>query len=265
MATLRFLGSGDSQGVPRWWCGCEVCKEARSTGRNARTRPSILIEAEHETILIDAAPELRLQMIRENVKDIDAVLISHAHNDHILGLGDLADMARWTGRTVPIYAPAEVIPQLKERFAYLTQGAYPNLVPFYTFETNSRTFAGYRVHAHKVPHGFNGWSYAFRFEGDNGSWAYVSDSLMLEDLAPWQGLELLILGTSFYKENAPLEKRSVYDVTEALELLELLQPKRALLTHLGHGIDVRRAVPKGVAYAKDGLVIRLPRKNCKSP
>ena len=258
MTTLRFLGSGDSQGVPRWWCSCKVCKEARSTAKNARTRPSILIESKLETILIDAAPELRLQLIRENGKDIDAVLISHAHNDHILGLGDLADMARWTGRIIPIYAPAEVIPHLKKRFDYLTRGAYPNLVPFYALEANNRTFAGYKVQAHKVPHGFNGWSYAFRFEKDNGSWAYVSDSLMLEDLSPWQSLELLILGTSFYKENAPLEKRSVYDVTEALELLELLQPKRTLLTHLGHGVDVRKAVPRGVAYAKDGLVIRLP-------
>jgi phosphoribosyl 1,2-cyclic phosphate phosphodiesterase len=255
---LRFLGSADSQGVPRWWCGCSVCSEARSTGHNARTRPSALIESETERILIDAAPELRLQLSQAGISDIDAVLISHAHSDHVLGLGDVADKARWTGKVTPIYAPEEVLPQVQARFPYLRQGNYAKLTPFYALEQTIRSFAGYQVSAYKVPHGFNGFSYGFRFDKLEASWAYVSDSIGLKDLAPWSKLDLLVLGTSFYHEQAPYQGRSVYDVLEAVELLKQLKPKETIFTHLGHGIDSRKPSPEGCRYASDGMIIQLP-------
>lgn len=258
MATqLRFLGSGDSQGVPRLWCDCKVCNEARTTGQNARTRPSVLLETPTQTILLDAAPDLRSQLIREAIKTVDAVLITHAHNDHVLGLGDIGDLARWTGKTIPIYAPAEVVPVLKERFAYMTRGSYKRLTPFHTLERADRDFGGYHVTAHKVPHGHNGYAYGFRFASHMFNWAYVPDSIGIDDLKPWQNLDLLILGTSFYQEDAPYEKRSVYDVVEALELVQTLRPKRTLFTHLGHGVDCQKPVPEGTQYAFDGLTLTL--------
>lgn len=254
---LRFLGSGDSQGVPRWWCDCSVCQEAKGPGHNARTRPSALIETKQARILLDAAPELRLQMSREGVDGVEAVLISHAHNDHILGLSDVGDMARWTKRPIPIYAVAEVIDALKERFAYMTRGSYRPLTPFNPL-TSSTTLAGYRVEVHKVPHGANGWAYGFRFEAEGSSWAYIPDSIGIRDLAPWRGLELLVLGTSFYKERADVASRSVYDVEEATALVAELEPGRTVFTHLGHGVDTRKPAPSGTSYARDGLIIELP-------
>ena len=257
MTSLTFLGSGDSQGVPRWWCDCSVCDEARNTGKNARTRPSALLQGAGERILLDAAPELRLQMIRQNLESIDAILITHAHNDHILGLGDVADRARWTGKGIPIFAPATVIPHIQERFGYLQRGSYSELVPMLELESTSRSFAGFNVKAHRVPHGANGFAYGFRFESEAFTWAYVPDSISLTDLTPWRELDLLILGTSFYKENAALEKCSVYDVQEVVALLKKLKPKRTVFTHLGHGVDVRKAAPKGTRYAFDGLRLEL--------
>jgi phosphoribosyl 1,2-cyclic phosphate phosphodiesterase len=88
VAQLRFLGTADSQGVPRWWCGCSVCAEARDSAINARTRCSVLLTGSSETVLIDPSPEFRLQMTSAGIRSLDAVLISHAHNDHILGLPD---------------------------------------------------------------------------------------------------------------------------------------------------------------------------------
>lgn len=257
MASLRFLGASDSQGVPRWWCSCGVCTEARGGGANARTRPSVLIDRD-ERVLIDAAPELRLQASRERLNGFDALLVTHAHNDHVLGLGDLADWARWTDARCPVYAPREVLPQLAVRFAYLQAASYQARTPFLNLEDAHRSFAGYDVQAVEVPHGFNGVSYGFRFEGPGGAWGYLPDCLGLADYAPWQGLELLILGASFYREAAPLAGRSVYDVQEAAALVAELKPKRAVLTHLGHGVDVRKPAPRGIQYARDGLTVVLP-------
>lgn len=257
MPALRFLGSGDSQGVPRWWCRCPVCQEARNSGLNIRTRPSVLLEGE-EKVLIDAAPELRLQMTREKVRGVDAVIITHAHNDHIQGLADLADRSRWTKEVCPVYMPGEVIPQVAERFPYLTKGYTQERVPFLPLEKAGRAFCGYQVTPIKVPHGYNGWSYALRFDGEGGSWAYMSDCIGLKDLEPWRDLDLLVLGTSFYHEEAPLERRSVYDVIEALELIRQLKPRRVVFTHLGHGIDRRKPAPQATLYAYDGLVLELP-------
>jgi phosphoribosyl 1,2-cyclic phosphate phosphodiesterase len=217
----------------------------------------VLLESEDETILIDAAPEFRLQITRESITSLDALIITHAHNDHILGLGDVADFARWTKKKISVYAPSEVIPQIRERFGYLTKGAYPALTPFVELESASKTFAGYKVTAHKVPHGYNGFAYGLLFENATSRWAYIPDSLNIRDLTPWQILDLLILGTSFYKEQAPLESRSVYDVQEALVLLETLKPRQTIFTHLGHGVDVRKGAPNHTGYAYDGLHIAL--------
>ena len=86
----------------------------------------------------------------------------------------------------------------------------------------------------------------------------MPDCLGLQDKEPWKNLDLLILGTSFYQEVAPIETRSVYDVQEAVELITELNPKRTLFTHLGHGVDVRKPAPQGMRYAFDGLSIELP-------
>ncbi len=256
MAQLRFLGTSDSQGVPRWWCRCSVCEEARHTGKNARTRPGAVIGgAEH--VLLDAPPELRLQCSREVIQGFDAALITHAHNDHLLGLGDLADWGRWTGRDCPVYAPEEVLPQIETRFGYLLSASYQARTPFRSLPTSS-TFSGYAVQAIRVPHGFNGFSFAFRFEREGKAWGYMPDCLNLKELEPWRKLELLVLGSSFYHEDAPVESRSVYDVQEAAALVAELKPKETVLTHLGHGVDCRKPAPEGLRYAFDGLVISLP-------
>ena len=129
----------------------------------------------------------------------------------------------------------------------MTRGGYPEYTPFLALEEveRERTFAGYEVSAIKVPHGYNGSAYAFRFSSDQARWGYLPDCLGLQDLEPWRNLGLLILGTSFYKEDAPLETRSVYDVREALDLIGELSPKQTIFTHLGHGIDTRKPAPEG--------------------
>ena len=264
--SLSFLGSGDSQGVPRWWCDCEVCAEARATGQNARTRPSALLElptdgGEASRILIDASPELRIQASRYGLRHLEAVIVTHAHNDHILGLGDAMDFVRHTNAKTLVYAAPAVLPQLEERFPYLFRGRFADR--FQPIPADGLELHGWRVRAFEVPHGFNGASHALRFDWDGKSWVYASDCLDLSDelLAEWfLDLELLVLGASFWDEShAPRSGRSVYDVRECLELTARLEPARVVLTHLGHAVDVRREseLPKNHAFARDGLKLSL--------
>jgi len=271
---LRFLGTGDAKGVPRWWCNCSVCIEARTTSKNLRNRASVLLSydgtatQQAEQVLIDASPEIRLQLdVLDNKaidnKAIDSVLISHAHNDHVSGL---TDVAMWVSDIIqtshknficPLYSPKDVIDVLESRFSFLKNKTY---FPFIDIALLEAPLAGYKVQAIKVPHGFNGYSYAFLFTSiDNGKrWAYMSDCIGLIDKEPWYDLDLLILGASFYKESQPLEGRSVYDVLEATELSQELRAKQTILTHMSHGVDVRKEAPSSVRYAYDGLVIDLP-------
>lgn len=257
---LTFLGSSDSQGVPRWWCNCEVCSEARETKVNARTRPSVLLELDGAKVLIDASPEFRLQATRENLQNIETVLITHAHNDHILGLGDVLDYLRWEGATSQIYAPESVLPQLEQRFAYAFKGKY---APRFHAMPENLGLYGWKVSAFEVPHGFNGTANAFKLERHGKSWVYCSDSIGLSENILEQhflNLELLILGTSFWDESsADYAGRSVYDVLEALELVRKVKPVKTVFTHLGHGVDARDAqkLPENVVLARDGLTLPL--------
>ena len=257
---LTFLGSSDSQGVPRWWCNCEVCVEARDSGLNARTRPSVLLESESANILIDASPEFRIQVTRENVSHLEAVLITHAHNDHILGLGDVLDYLRWEGANTQFFAPASVLPQLEKRFEYAFKGKYAS--QFHAMPENLELH-GWKIQAFEVPHGFNGTANAFKLERDGKTLVYCSDSIGLSDSIleqHFQNLELLILGTSFWDESSAVySSRSVYDVLEALEVVKRVNPVKTIFTHLGHGVDARDAakLPKNVILAFDGLKLVL--------
>ncbi len=260
LAQLTFLGSSDSQGVPRWWCNCEVCSEARVTKINARTRPSVLLELEGVNVLIDVSPEFRIQATRENLRNLETVLITHAHNDHILGLGDVLDYLRHEGANTQIYAPESVLPQLEQRFAYAFKGKYASR--FHAFPEVLELY-GWKITAFEVPHGFNGTANAFKLERHGKTWVYCSDSIGLSDELleqHFQNLELLILGTSFWDESsADYAGRSVYDVLEALEVVEKIKPVKTVFTHLGHGVDARDAdkLPANVSIAQDGLKLEL--------
>ncbi|WP_424951740.1 MBL fold metallo-hydrolase [Deinococcus sp.] len=259
-ATLHFLGSSDSKGVPRFWCNCPVCHEARSGGHNRRTRPSALLRGWNgDTLLIDCGPDLHAQLARLGGPFVPgAVLISHAHNDHLLGLGDLLDYGRYAGGEVKVYAPEAVLPDIQARFAY----AFTDRSPVLPIPVAGLDLCGYRVRAFEVPHGANGVAYAFRFDSLQYRWVYMTDSVAvpLTLAEKWLGdLDLLVLGTSFRDESGEDQAgRSVYDVREALALPWARAARRVLLSHLSHDIDVRRALPdRKYSYVTDGLSVSL--------
>ncbi|WP_168122654.1 MBL fold metallo-hydrolase [Paenibacillus sp. HB172176] len=259
MTKLIFRGTGDSQGVPRVYCDCGICAGARSPqGINRRLRPSLQMSNEETgTTWIDCGPDWSKQMELAGLRGIDRLLLTHGHFDHIGGLVEWYDVCRWTERRGEVYCPAEVIPEIHARFPWLT-----SRMAFIAIDEGLR-IGEWTVRAWRVNHGKNGYSYAFRFDSmESGfKWVYCPDSIDLteQQQEPLREVDLLILGTSFYKEPYARESRSLYDVTEAIEHAAKWKPGRMLLTHLSHDIDIRerRALPEYIEYAHEGLAIHV--------
>jgi phosphoribosyl 1,2-cyclic phosphate phosphodiesterase len=258
MTKLIFRGTGDSMGVPRVYCDCAVCEEARTSGVNRRLRSSLHIQDEQAgCIWIDCGPDWGAQMEAAGIRQVDTMLITHAHFDHIGGLVEWADACRWTTKRGNAYAPSEVIPEILARFPWLA--GHIDLRPF----DDVLQLGAWRVTSWRVHHGKNGYAYAFRFEHSVSGycWAYCSDAIGLteEQQRPLYGLDMLILGTSFYKEPFAYETRSVYDVVEATELTKQWGVPRTLLTHMSHDIDLRQAyeLPERMRFAYTGMVVEL--------
>lgn len=249
---FTFLGTGTSVGIPMVGCRCEVC---RSTDpRNHRYRSSVLITAPQGKILIDTTPELRLQLVREQVDHLDAVLFTHHHADHLHGLDDLRPFPARSGKAVPLFCSAEVEERIRTSFAY----AFPREdKPGYAYvpRLDLRRIAlepfevcGERVVPVALEHA-SMTVYGFRI----GDVAYCTDVSRIPD-ASWpllEGLDVLILGALRYKPHP-----AHFSVDEALDAIAKLKPQRAFLTHLSHELDhetVNRQMPANVQLAHDGL------------
>ncbi|MFZ5817447.1 MAG: MBL fold metallo-hydrolase [Bacillota bacterium] len=250
-----LLGTGDALGVPRVYCDCGVCQEARGGGLNRRTRSSALVRGPAGTFLIDCGPDWRLQMEAVGLRHVEEILITHGHQDHIGGIPDLADSVRWTGLPVRVTGPERALEEVRSRFPWAARGLTWRAL------AGPLTVGGWAVNAWEVSHGRNGRSWAYRFERPGFAWAYCPDSIDLtpEERAPLHGLDLLILGTAYYDEPAPRSRRSLYSMVEAVALLEEVRPVRAVFTHLSHGVDLKAAypLPPNVLVARDGMAVEL--------
>lgn len=258
-----LLGTGDSMGVPRVYCECKVCQEARLTGKNRRLRSSVLLYRNERMLLIDCGPDWTLQMEMAEVRWLPDILITHAHYDHIAGLPAYADACRWLKRRGRVRAPQEVLDLLMRLYPWLV-----NQIEFIPIES-SWQWEEWKIIPIRVNHGKNGYSYAYRFErevevegcSETIHWAYASDAIDIaeEQFELLKQLNVLVLGTSFYQEPYPHHTRSVYDMVEAVELLKQLHPKQAVFTHMSHGIDLTThyPLPNNVQLGCLGLTVQV--------
>jgi len=246
---LTFLGSGTSMGVPTIGCECRVCRS--SDPRDNRTRPSVLLQFDAHNIVIDTTPDFRFQALRAGLKRLDAVLLTHAHADHILGLDDVRPFNLKQKADVPVYAARETLAILTRTFFYIfdnapSQSTLPSLRllpiegPFDLF--------GLRIVPVPAMHG-DMPVLGFRF----GRAAYLTDFSSVPDSSKdlLRGLGDLVLDALRYDPH-PMHS----SVEQSLALVAELRPQRAYFTHIAHDLmhqEVNQRLPRHVQLAHDGM------------
>jgi phosphoribosyl 1,2-cyclic phosphate phosphodiesterase len=253
---ITMLGCGPSTGVPAIgpdWGACDP-----SDPRNRRRRASLLIESRGKTVLIDTSPDMREQLLDAGVSNLDAVIMTHAHADHLHGLDDLRALNRSMRHAIPLYANATTMAEIERRFAYalvpIPAGEFfykPTITP--ELIDGSFTVAGLPVVPFVQDHGYS-TTLGFRI----GALGYSTDVVELDDtaFAALAGVDVWIVDCLRYEVHTT---HSHLDKT--LAWIERVKPRRAVLTHMDRQLDfgqLSARLPPGVEPGRDGLVIELP-------
>jgi phosphoribosyl 1,2-cyclic phosphate phosphodiesterase len=249
---VTFLGTGTSHGVPMIGCRCATCTSADP--RDQRLRPSILIEITGgPALLVDTSPDLRAQALRHEVRRVDAVLFTHPHADHLLGLDDIRRFNHLQRASIACFGDPGTIAEVRRVFAYAFDprqqgGGVPRLelVPV----TAPFAVAGTTITPVPVLHGelpIHGYRV--------GSFAYLTDCSAIPETS-WpllDGVDLLVVDGLRHKPHP-----THFTVAQALEVVARLRPSRALITHIAHDLghaDTSAGLPAGVELAYDGLIV----------
>ena len=249
---FTFLGTGTSQGVPLIGCTCSVCKS--TDVKDKRLRSSIMIESADKRLVVDTGPDFRQQMLRENVMSLDGIVFTHEHKDHIAGLDDVRAFNYLQRKPMDVYASAQVQIALKREFFYIFNGDnYPGIPKINLHLINDRPFHAADIQFIPIPvmH-LNLPVLGFRV----GSFSYVTDAnyISSESKDLIKNSEVLVLNSLRREKHV-----SHFNLAEALELIDELQPKIAYLTHISHQLgkheDVEKELPPNVRLAYDGLSV----------
>jgi len=251
---ITFLGTGTSQGVPIIACDCCVCQSKDQ--RDKRLRSSVLIETGEQKLVIDTGPDFRQQMLKVNLKRLDAVLLTHEHVDHLFGLDDIRAFNWVQKHPTDIYAEERVQNAIKRVFNYVFEKSkYPGIPqmnlhlienkPFFIGETKILPVRG--LH-YKLP------VYGFRI----GKMAYITDMNFIseEEKEKLKGLDVFVVNALRKEEHI-----SHFTLQQALQLIDELKPAKAYITHISHQMglhaEVSKELPENVFLAYDGLEVEL--------
>lgn len=262
---VTFLGTGPSLGVPVIGCECKVCSSENP--RDRRMRSSIRVDTAEGTFIVDAGPDLHHQAIRSGLKRLDAVVLTHAHVDHVLGLDEVRIFNFRTGRDMPVYGTEETFSQIKKFFFYAfdERNPYPwkpqyDLrviepgVPFRVADLELVPLllghGGTSVLGFRMGGGARGAS-----TGRGGPFAYCTDVHEVPESAyeALEGVDTFVLNALRLKKHA-----THLSFDEALAVVERVGARRSFLTHLSHDFDcdeMKGKLPPGVELAHDGLVL----------
>lgn len=251
---ITFLGTGTSQGVPVIACECETCLS--TDPHDKRLRTSLLLETEAVTLLFDAGPDFRQQMLREKVKKLDAIIITHEHKDHIAGMDDVRAFNYKSQEAIDIYAEERVQKAIKREFSYVfAEHQYPGIPKMRLNTINDFSFniRGIDIIPIRVRH-MNLEIYGFRI----GNFAYITDASYI----PESSKEKLI-GVKYLVINALRKEKHIshFSLREAINVIKEISPRKAFITHISHQMglakNVSEELPAGIMLAYDGLSMVL--------
>jgi len=251
---VTFLGTGTSQGVPVIGCSCSGCSSTDPMDK--RLRSSVLLSEQGVNAVIDTGPDFRQQMLREEVRHLEAVVFTHEHRDHIAGLDDVRAFNFLQQQPMDVYAEERVIRALKYEFPYIfAEKKYPgvpqldlHMIDMNSFSVGPMKFIPVRMMHYRLP------VMGFRI----GDFAYLTDGNFIseEEKEKLVGVKVLVINALRREKHI-----SHFTVSEAVDLIMELSPRKAYLTHLSHQIglqsDLRAELPEGIEPAYDGLVLDL--------
>jgi len=252
--TVTFLGTGTSQGIPVIGSDHPVCKS--NDPKDKRLRVSVWVRWEGYSCVIDCGPDFRQQMLRENVTKVDSILITHEHADHTAGIDDIRPFNFMQRAKLPFYAHPRVFESLNDRFAYVfaTENKYPGAPSIEEIKIDKDSIlhlGGKKVIAIEAFHD-NMPVLGFRIEG----FTYLTDvkTISKEEVEKIKGTEVLVINAL-----REVPHYSHFNLAEALDFIEKIDPKKAYLTHISHEMGfhekVEKRLPKNVYLAYDTLTI----------
>mgnify|MGYP003805883201 CR=1 FL=1 len=247
---ITFLGTGTSQGVPVIACECKTCSSPDLLDKRLRT--SLLLEVSGKILVFDAGPDFRQQMLRENVKNLDAIILTHEHKDHISGMDDVRAFNYKSKDAIDIYAEDRVQKAVKQEYSYVfAEYQYPgipkmrlNNISEYDFNIGPVSVTPLRVFHYRLP------VLGFRIN----NFAYITDA----NYIPEETKEKLF-GVKYLVINALRKEKHIshFSLREAIDFIREISPKKAYITHISHQMGLHKEVnselPPEISLAYDGL------------
>lgn len=249
---LTFLGTGTSGGVPEIGCSCPVCRSENP--KDKRLRTCAYMKNEKGSVLIDCGPDIREQILVNSVRNVDAVLITHAHADHVLGLNDLRNFTKAGQKSVDLFAAGEHLREIKRVFPYFFEelkqigGGVTNLNPR-EIDLTPFSYLSFRIRPLPVKHGIlDIYGYTI-----NKKLAYITDASYIASdvIESLKGIPVLVLNTLRYRRH-----RTHFCVEESLETARQINAKQTFFVHMTHDlshIKFSKELPSAITPAYDGL------------
>jgi len=251
---INFLGTGTSQGIPIIGCQCSVCKSMDI--KDNRLRSSIWVEADDQSFVIDTGPDFRQQMLRVDIKRLDAVVFTHSHKDHINGFDDIRAFNYIQKGPIDVYLEEEVMMAIKRDYFYMFEEfKYPGIpeAAFHIIENKSFCIKDLKIEPIRVYH-YKMPVLGFRIK----NFTYITDANNIsdEEIEKMKGTDILVLNALRHEKHI-----SHFSLEEALEMIKKINPNKTYLTHISHQLgnhaEVNKLLPKNVELAWDGLELHL--------
>ncbi len=255
MLQITFLGTGTSQGIPMIACPCAICQSTNT--KDKRLRSSVMIECDGQNLVIDTGPDFRTQMLREEVKHLEAVLFTHEHKDHTAGLDDIRAFNYFNKKSIPVYCSAHAAVKIKSDYDYVFSGKkYPGIPEIDLFEINNSPF---KIQNKIIVNPIEVLHYKLPVMGYRiGNFTYITDANFIEEreFDKIKGSKILVLNALRKEQHI-----SHFTLDEAIDIAQKIGAEKTYFTHISHQLglhdEVSKELPPNIFLAYDGLKISL--------